>query len=246
MSNLKNEYKTLVHRSVGREVTFTLTWPNRVQVGGVCIPACNLGPSATIQFLGYDESDFLRFDSGETYAAPGAGWEAFAWSQPLNVNAFPQGVATKVAKWLTEQDWCVKLVIIIKDPNNPLDYIDTARLVVGPYWEPRANAEYGAEVGQQDNSTNTRAASGDSRSDRSYRNDVMNFTLGGMKEDDRAVAQRIFDGLGTTRPFFLSLLPENKNPVLEQKWMIYGKRQNSLFRFVSFDQHDNQVSMLGW
>lgn len=246
VDNLKNDYKTLVHRSVGRTQTYTLTWPYRVQIGGVILPICNLSASSTIQFLGYDETDTLRFDSTETHAAPGVGWEAFSWSEPLNVNAFSQGVGTKVAKWLTEQDWCVKLVIILKDPNNLVDYIDVGRLIVGPYWEPKANAEYGAEVGQQDDSINTRTASGDLRSDRRTRHDLMNFTLGGMREDDRAVAQRIFDAVGITRPMFISVLPENHNPTLEQKWMIYGKRDNSLFRFLSYDQHDNNVSIKGW
>ncbi|MDN4061666.1 hypothetical protein QPK31_25945 [Massilia sp. YIM B02769] len=46
VSNLASDKKSSVHRAAGKSVTYTATWAEAEQVGGVALPFCNLSPAA--------------------------------------------------------------------------------------------------------------------------------------------------------------------------------------------------------
>ena len=48
-SNMLTDVKSVVHRSTGTSVTYTMTWTANQTVGGVALPATNLTSTATIR-----------------------------------------------------------------------------------------------------------------------------------------------------------------------------------------------------
>lgn len=231
-ANLQNDTIGLVHRSVGRSVTYTLNWTVDEAVAVVCIPACNLTAGATMRVRCYDALDNLAHDTGEVYAAAGAVLGDWDWSGPLAVNAFypvPDNVNEFFDKGFGKGIvWfpltlARKVVIDVIDLANPSSFIDASRLVVGQYLEPHYNAGAGASVSFIDDSQTSIAASGDLRTDRGARRAQLQFDLGWITEADRNRVARILRDAGRHGWMLMSLYPEHGNPLIEQTGMIYGK-----------------------
>ncbi|WP_225784261.1 hypothetical protein [Xenophilus sp. Marseille-Q4582] len=243
---LKTDRKGEVHRSVGTSVTYTLTWPTAVSIGGVGLPATNLTSAGTVRVRGYDADDNLVADSGVKPAAPGPNLGAWPWIGPLGGNAFAYGGATKSALWFLPQIGVRKLVLDLADPSNPAGYIDCARIVAGSYWEAQYNAAYGSTVAVVDTTTVTRADSGDAVPDLGTQHDAMTLDLSVLRPDDRARVMQILRGNGVGRPVFLCVVPSNGDPLLVQDWTMYGRLSNTSLTFASYNLHTAQLQIEGW
>lgn len=223
--NLQTDIKGQVCRILGSTASITAIWPSLETVGAVVIPASNLGPSSTIRVRAYaDEAGtVLLQDTGERWAAPGPIFANEDFTQPLNVNSFAFGVPPITAVYLTQHEAVRYLVIDIADPAAV--FIDLSRLIVGRYFEPRYNPEYGQSDGVIDMSINSRAASGDIKTDAGPRAKRMSFNLGMVGDEDRAqVLQILQRGIG--KWLFISLLPEHVDAEKERDKSIYGKPSN--------------------
>lgn len=243
---LKTDIKGEVCRVLASSATITLIWPKMETVGAVVIPASNLGPSSTIRVRAYlDEAGTqILADSGVKWAAPGTILENWDFSQALNVNAFTDGVAPITACYLPEQVACRRVVIDITNPDNT--FIDMSRIITGGYHAPKYGASYGASIGVNDLTQNTRTASGDIKSDWGPRNSTLQFDLGWIDNTDRErVRQLISRGVG--KFLFISLLAEHDDPVLERDYSIYGKpSQAGSIAFSSFNLHNTTFQIEGF
>ena len=136
------------------------------------------------------------------------------------------------------------MVITLSDPGAA--FIDIARLVVGPYMSPRYNPSYGQSDGIVDLSTNSRAASGDLKTDFGPKAKSLTFSLDFIEDADRALVRQVLD-MGVGRFLFVSLVPESSDPVLERDKSIYGKlTQPQAMRWASFVQHAAEFNIEGF
>lgn len=248
-ANMKNESKVSVHRSTGTSVTYTLTWAENRKVGGLALPATNLTSAATIRVrLFSDEACTVTLqDSGTVTACPGWVQDVWGWSGAINANAFPYGGAAKTAVWFATHSTTVRgCKVDLVDSGNPAGFIDCARIVVGEYWEPTRNADYGVEVGVADTTVSVRNEAGDLKSDNGTMHDVLGLSLSALPESDRTLLWAILNNVGTRRNFFLSLLPGASPSATEREHMIYGRRSNSNMVFATWGAFANRVQMEGW
>lgn len=246
VSNLQTDMKSKIWRSTSTTATLTVVFDQAEIVGCVALPFCSLTSEATIRVRGYtlatDPSPSL--DTGVKLAAGGASFDALAWgSVPLGVNAYMYGSKTYGSIWFTQGTY-EKLVIDIEDDVNPLGYIEASRLVIGAYWSPLKNAEYGVELNLIDNSRNERSDSGDLRTDRGIMYKTMSFDLSMMDYIDRNMLFNIVRNNGTYKPVFLSLTPEADDPTEEQIYQIYGKlpSQTSI-RYQFINQFNSKIDI---
>ena len=230
-ANLLTDIKGQVCRVLGKSATVTLTWPALETVGGVVIPASNLGPSTTIRVRAYSDEEGLNLvtDTGDKWAAPGPIFSNEDFTQPLNVNNFTQPLnvnsfafsSPPITQVYFQQQEVVRRVVI-EIAGQDADYIDMSRLIVGRYFQTKINASYGQQDSVIDLSTNSRAASGDIKTDFGPVAKRMTFDLQAVEETDRARVLRTFQS-GVGRWIFISLVPEHVDAELERDKSIYGK-----------------------
>ena len=243
---LKTDIKGEVCRVLGTSCSITLDWASLETAGVVVIPVSNLGPSSTIRARAYLDSGgtTLLADTGVLWAAPGTILENWDFSQDLNVNAFTDGIGAITACYFESQVACRKIVIDITNPDGT--FIDLARLVVGGYHEVQYNADYGATIGTLDMTKNSRAASGDIKTDWGPKSNTLQFDLNWVANTDRErIRQMIARGIG--RFVFMSLFPENPDPVLERDYSIYGKPvQPGSMVFNNYNLHSTNIQIEGF
>lgn len=248
-ANLQSDLKSLVHRSTGTSVTYTVTWSSVQTIGGVALPATNLSATATVRARAYNATSggTLLADTGALTAASGQNLGNGRWSTPLNANAFALGGAVKAAVWFSGNIASVRRIEVdIVDSSNAAGYIDCSRLVAGPYWSPTYNADYGAQSGIEDTSTVRRTQAGDLVPQLGFLNDSMSLNLSLLSMTERAEMVKLMRTAGTSRNVFLSLLPADASATATQDHMIYGKRDNSKLGFDFYQSHSFGISIQGW
>lgn len=247
VANLKKDVKSLVHRSVGTDVTYTLTWPEMVAIGGVGLPCHNMTAESEIRITGFDDVDAQLVDTGWVFAAPGSFLGDWDWSAPINANAFAFGGNAKTIVWLDDTYPLAKLVIELRDPTNEAGYIDNARIVAGGWWEPVHNMNWGSQITPNDTSTNERNEAGDDLIDRGIRYDSLTFDLNDMPADDRKRIMSLFRGAGTSQPILVAAIPvSDTDPVLVQDWLIYGRLDNSSVSMQRYALYDSRINLREW
>lgn len=224
VSNLRTERKGEVHRSVGTNVTFTLTWAASQVLSGVVIPACNLTSEATMRVQGWDaETDGAQLlDTGSVPACPGQTLTAADWGQPVTAAMFALGAASKAAAWFGETAGVRRLQVNLSDPANPAGFLDCARLVVGKAWTPTSGASFGATYSTDDLSDFSRSDSGGVLIDRAAVKESMTFSLDTMRGDDRADLDRLVRIVSGSRAILVSLLPDSSDRAFAHSTLIYG------------------------
>lgn len=247
-SNMQNDRKGQAHRSTGTTVVYDLTWSTNQSIGAVALPATNLSASATIRVQLYSDTAMTAqiADSGTVTACPGLNLSLWDWTGALNANAFAYGGASKTAVWLSQNYTNTKgCKITLSDATNPAGYIDCARIVAGAFWQPTYGAEYGATMEMPDTSESRRTHAGDNPSERGTRYDRLALDLRMMPEADRAQLALIVRNVGTSRNFFLSVLP-GLGTAAEQDHMIYGKRLSTPMSFDRYNSFGSRLEIEGW
>lgn len=244
VEHLGTEIRAEVCRVLANAVQIVVVLDALQAIGCVAIPACNLSSRATMRVRGYDAEvgGELRIDTDVQYAAPGVNLGHWDPSQNLNVNAFGDGPAT-VAAWFQH----VPLRRIVIDIEDPLrEYIDLSRLVIGRYWEPKYNPAYGAALGFEDSTTNTRAESGDIRTDLGTQHRILTLPMEWVDATDRhRVTGILRQGLG--RRHFVSVTPDGSDVGLEQDYMLYGVlRQLGDVAYTAPTLHQTQFQFQEW
>lgn len=221
--------------------TITLSWAEPEVIAAVVLPASNLSASSSIQVKAYLEGSLVH-DTGERDAAPGPMLANWGFRQRINVNAFDGGppIVAVYLPWVE----CDRIEIVLSDPSRT--YLDVFRVVCGQYIEPQYGASYGAAPGITDLTTNSRSAAGSLRSDVGPRASTLAFDLSVIAETDRHMVMKVIQ-LGTGRGIFVSLLPEDPDPLKEQANMIYGKqRQAGAMPYFAPLLHQTSFQIDGW
>lgn len=246
-ANMQTDYKGQVHRSTGTSVTYTLTWTQAQNIGGIGLPATNLSSTSTIRVRLYTTTASATpiADSGIIPANGAVATQLYNWSNPLNANSFAYGGATKTAVWFEQQYSVQKIVIDLVDASNVAGYIDCSRIVCGAYWEPKYNVSSGITHSIVDTSSNIRNDSGDLLSDRGFMHDQLSFDLSVLTESDKSILTQIMRFAGINKNIFVSLMPES-NSSREQDYIIYGKRENSDIASPYYKLYSHSMSIEGW
>lgn len=218
LANLKKDSKSLVCRTTGTSVTYTVTLATISIIGGVVIPFCNLTPTATIR---------VTLNTGYTLlvnACPYQPLGMWDWGAlPLGVNGYSYGGGTYARIWFPQQS-CSSLTITITDTANTAGYIECSRLVVGAYWSPRFNTSFGLSSSTKDLSGHERSESGDLVTNRGIKYNSISFDLKWLDPSDRHQLTSILKGGGLSTALLVSLFPNNSEDwAKEQNFQIYGK-----------------------
>jgi hypothetical protein len=101
--------------------------------------------------------------------------------------------------------------------------VKVSRFMIGNYWSPKYNTNFGVEVGYEDATTSERLQSGDLYTTIAPRNKTLQFDLQYMDESDKFQLFDIYRSIGKTKPVFVSVFPEDVDKQKEQMYSIYGK-----------------------
>lgn len=227
--NLKKDLRGLWCRLTGPSNTITLKWDKSVPIGAIVIVGSTLKPSSTFRVRVFEDVDGLnmKYDSGWSWAAPGTIFDNEDWTEELNTNESPAdgnefaySIPPSSAYYLKEQLMAQSITIELQDDDS--SFIDISRLVVGPYFSPKVNANYGQSNSIVDLSTHSRSASGGLRSEIGPISRVLSFSLDYVKEEDRGRVQRLMEK-STGNSLWVSLCPNNVDKELERDKSIYGR-----------------------
>lgn len=223
---LKTDIKGEVCRVLSGNASIALTWSTLQTIHAVVIPASSLGASSTIRVRLYSDQagTTLLHDTGAAYAAPGGILGYWNFTQPLNVNQFAFGFAPETAVYLPEHFAARRVEITLNDPDAT--FIDISRLIIGPTVTANCNAAYGQSDGIIDLTQNTRAASGDIKTDYGPKSKRLSFSLDFIASSERSRIKRVLD-LGVGRFVWVSLMSDSQDPELERDKSIYGKLMQS-------------------
>lgn len=264
VSNLQKDTKSLVWRSQTSSTTsvkanLVLSFTSST-IGGVVLPFCNLTSAATIRVRGYtgapptlggtvdaptvSASGTLVFDTGNILAAPYPSlnlWNSRAIAVGANMYSYGGGTCARV--WFTKAT-CTSVVIEIIDTNIN-KYVEVSRVVIGDYWSPKYNTQFGLSTTQKDLSTNERTESGDLATNRGTTYSSINFDISWLVSADRLELLRIFKGSGISSPLFISLFPDNSSDwSIEQAHQVYGKlSQLSAITHPIFGMYSSQIDI---
>ncbi len=120
---------------------------------------------------------------------------------------------------------CTSWVIEIEDTNSSDQYIEIGRLILGvEKWSPKYNTSYGVTSTPKDLSTNYRTEAGDLVTQEAPMYNTLSLELKYMDKADRSELLRIYRMLGTKRPLFISVFPDNSDDWgKEGTYQLFGK-----------------------
>lgn len=223
-ANLLTDEKADVWRATGTSATLTGTTATAESAACVHLPFCNLSPTATIRVRLYSDTAGTSqvLDTGTVLACPAAAIALRGWTALQAASAYAYGGGAHARIWFASTLW-KRYVIDIVDTNNLQGYIEAARLVIGPYWTPTFNAEYGAGLLPVDSTTNYRTEAGSLKSDGGTYSWKVSLNLPALVPADRTAAINILRANGKRWPLLLSLFPQNADLELERDNTVWGK-----------------------
>ena len=249
VANLKNDLKGLVHRSTQTSVAYTLQWSSNQQINGVVLPYTNLTKSATVTL------DFFALaadtQAAHTYTTTVKQYDTVSPLLDIAVggsSTYSYGGGRCVSVW--SDDWsqalvtCQKLVVTVTDTTNPAGYLEVSRIIVGKYWSPIYNTKFGIQVTHADQSEQTRTEAGNLVTTNKPVFKTMNFELEWLPPADRKTFIDMVKTIGTKRPVFVSVFPENSDPYVENEYEVYGKFTASpTITYSMFTVYNTSVSL---
>ena len=235
-ANLQRDSKNAVLRSASTLQQITATWPIAETLSCVALTPTNLTSGAFIRVRVWSTpgAGVPVFDSGFNYACAPAplgtfplgvlplGHNAYQWG---GVNTWARGGGAAAVLWFPRVRGRQMLIDIV-DAQNPQAYVEAGRLIVGDYWDPEYNADYGAALQVQDSSERYRTGAGSLKTQRGTVSSKLSLQLSHLGAADRARFMRILRENGAARPLLVSLFPEHADPLLEQDHMVYGLPTN--------------------
>jgi hypothetical protein len=163
------------------------------------------------------------YDSGMLPACPAAGIRLRGLTAAQAATAYAFGGGAYARHWLPAQMPALGVAIDVSDPDNLQGYLEAGRLVVGEYWSPAHNPDYGASMTIMDSSTHYRTDSGDLRTEAGTRARKMPLQLSGLPAADRTALANIMRSNGMSGAMLVSLFPASPDLELERDHTIFGK-----------------------
>lgn len=185
----------------------------------------NLTSQATVRLQLWDadnQTGTMVYDSGSGLALPPLGWGDFQWGLvPWGANVFTGWGRAFTDIWFPPVG-AKSFRVTVADALNPAGYIQIKRLLIGPYFEPDVNIEYGMNLFWQDNSDQVRTQGGSLRTDNRVLFRKLVGKLPAIKQSERAVWMNILRQIGKRSETFFSIYPE-AGGALERDHAILGK-----------------------
>ena len=241
---LKTDIKSQVCRVLANSALIVASWVDPKQVAAVVIPASNLNASSTIRVQVFSDQagTILVWDSGVRYAAPGQLLINEDFTQPLNVNRFAFDFPPSTAVYLPQQEMarCVKIQFDDADAT----FLDFSRLIIGPTISTyNLDIPYGQSDGVVDQSSNSRTASGDIKTDIGPKSKKLMFDLSFIGPEDRSAVKRVLEN-GIGKFMWVSLMAEDADPELERDKSIYGKLTRVAdMQWANYASHTTQFEL---
>lgn len=231
--NLRNEKKTYLWRGTTLTESLNLIWPTAEPIGGIVLAFNNFTPNATMRARGWANvnDEIPRFDTGVKLCQPMPTLKYMSLLNPIGENAYTPGGIQQTSfgaggygvLWVPSMLSVRRLLIEISDPTNPAGYIEASRLVVGRFWQPQYNFDFGHGITYHDGGKAQRSEGGEIRNEQGAKWRSMNLSLSYLDPVDRANFIRIARTHGTTKPLFVSAFPENEDRNLEQVYQLWGQ-----------------------
>jgi len=236
VSNLQLEGRARVARTVNATGTKTVSG----DLAGVSmLAACvlynhNLTSQATWRLRLWDavgQSGNLVYDSNTASALPALGWGEFQWGAvPWGASVFT-GWGTAFSVLWFPAVLARSFRLEITDAANSDGFLQAKRLLLGPYFEPLVNVDYGLQLYWEDNSVQRRTQGGSLRTDVRTRYRVLRAQLGHLTDSERAVAVDTLRQIGLRTETFVSVFP-GAGGAQERDYSMLGK-------FTSMPQFSN-------
>jgi hypothetical protein len=204
----------------------TLTWATAQTVSAVVLPYTNLVPGiSSVRTQVYSDEFFNTqvYDSGNV-AVSAQGQQLFANTRGANYR-YSFGGGSYFSKYFTKLTNCrgLKITITHNFTSAQDAYIEVGRLIVGDYWSPVHNTQFGLSVGVIDSSTSLRTQNGSLSTDAGTSHKTLSFDLSFLTAADREVLFNIIRSLGTKGSLYVSLFPEDVDQNKEYMHQIYGR-----------------------
>jgi len=238
LSNMKDDTKSKTFRSTNlTNPKIRATWASAQEISGVALAFTNLIAGSTFQITLYDDpaAGTLLHDTG---AIP----VNYNYDPPVGFNSigsssFAYGGGAHVSTFFDAVPSVKRMEIELTSAGNPDGYVEISRIIVGKFWEPNDNADYGARVDFIDTTTGLRTSAGDFVTDRGTITREMEFSMQAMDSQDKAALNNLFRSIGKSQPLFISLVPGNGQITEEQlSQQIYGKLDQDLSVSLPFFQ----------
>lgn len=185
----------------------------------------NLSSQATIRLQLWDadnQAGTLVYDTGVGLALPPLGWGDFQWGlKPWGANVFTGWGRAFTDIWFPPVG-AKSFRVTLNDPLNPAGYLQVKRLLIGPYFEPDVNMEYGMQLSWKDNSDQVRTQGGSLRTDNRVLFRELKGKLPAIKVTERAIWMDILRQIGKRSETFFSIYPE-AGGALERDHAVLGK-----------------------
>lgn len=185
----------------------------------------NLTSQATFRLQLYaaaNQTGSIVYDTGAVVALPALGWGEFGWGlTPWGGTVFSGWGSAFSDFWFTAVG-ALSFKITLNDAANPAGYIQVKRLLIGPYFEPAVNVEYGLQLSWQDNSTQIRTQGGSLRTDNRVLFRTLQARLSRMTTAERAVFTELVRTIGLRKETFVSVWPDAGGS-LERDYALLGK-----------------------
>jgi len=225
-ANLLTNSKSEVWRSAATitSCSITATWSTLQSVSCVALPFCNFSPTATMLVKCYSDTagTNLIYTSATLLCCPSTAIKVQGLTLAQSSSAYAYGGGVAASVYIPVQS-ARRVTVDIVDTNNLQGYLEATRIVIGAYFSPTYNAEYGASLMMEDMSKNFRSDAGNLHTDVGARYKKLSVSLTALLPVDRAAIWKIVSYCGTGSPVFLSLHPDNDDDNLEQAHIVYGK-----------------------
>jgi hypothetical protein len=216
-ANLVNWKKSSFHRATSNSVTYTATWSAAEALSCVILPFCNLSPAATIRVRAYGaDGSTVLYDSGPVLACPAPALRPRGFTAAQAASAYAYGGGAYARHWFAQVS-AFKIVVDLVDANNLQGYIETACMVVGPYWSPK-NDTAAAPLVPLDSSENVVTGGGDTSGEVGFISREIGIDLTHLDAADRSTMLSMAR-TSAVYPVLLSVFPENADPAKERDYM---------------------------
>ena len=232
-SNMQKRGKTKTWQSSTVQSTVTAAFTEPKIVSCVSFPFCNFFNQATLTISLYPDlvTNTPSLVIPETLCCEYSPSQAsYNSGQPIS---FSNAGGTYATVYFSEGTY-QKVEILVKDISNQNGKLESAYLVIGQYWSPKINAEYGAKIEYLDTSKHARNGAGDVMTDQGFINKQITFDLGWMEKEDRQKIIELGFSNGINPLIHCSVFPESEYKHQQQTFQIYGfnKSNTSLSRRV--------------
>jgi len=214
VSNLQLEGRSRVARTTNATGSKVIngTWTEAKLVSALVLYGCNFTSEATLRIECWDAANQTGtkvYDSGTMPALEALGWGDFDWGlEPWGDTVFTGWQTAYAVHWFTATIGALSFRITLADPNNDDGYLQVKRLLLGAYFEPAVNPDYGMQLNWVSNEVQTRTLAGSIRTDAQVKFRELTGSLAGLDDQERARFFDICRVVGLASECFVSVYPE--------------------------------------